>query len=345
MQFPELPPLRDCWYVGAPSGKVARGKMETFTILGEQVIIGRDDQGDVFGLRDFCPHRGIPLSYGSFDGCKVTCCYHGWEFNTAGTCTKIPSLPSGDTTDVAKIKTKSYPVAERQGIIWIYMAASAEPPCAVPQLASDIALTHVDSVLFPCDLDHAVIGLMDPSHGPFVHQSWWWRSSKSIHDKAKDFEPLPRGFRMKPHTPSSNSRAYKILGGKPVTEIRFELPSLRSEHITIGKKEILLLTALTPIDDRRTMLHQFMGTNIGLLNLLRPLLIPFGKRFIQQDLDIVMKQQEGLNQPNTPTLMLLGDADAQAIWYYRLKKEAHASYAEGRSFENPLKARTLKWRS
>lgn len=345
MQFPELPACKECWYVAAPSRDVKKGGMTPLTILGEQIILLRDDKGEVSALRDFCPHRGIPLRYGKFDGCSLTCCYHGWKFNMQGTCTEIPALPTGDTTDVSKIKAKTYPVREIDGLIWIFIgtAEPGEPP-AMPY---KIALTHVDSVIFPCDIDHAVIGLMDPSHGSFVHQSWWWRSSKSIHDKSKDFEPTDMGFRMKSHKPSSNSRAYKILGGSGErrTEIAFRLPGLRTEHISIGDKHIVLLTALTPIDEHTTQLHQFMGTNIGALNLLRPLLVPFGKAFIQQDLDIVKKQQEGLNQPNTPTLMLLGDADAQAIWYYRLKKEYHAAQAEGRAFENPLKARTLKWRS
>ena len=76
----------------------------------------------------------------------------------------------------------------------------------------------------------------------------------------------------------------------------------------------------TPIDGQQTMLHQFMYTNMPLLNLLRPLLMPFGKAFIGQDLKVVKMQQEGL-QPGHPALMLMGDADAQALWYFRLKKE------------------------
>jgi phenylpropionate dioxygenase-like ring-hydroxylating dioxygenase large terminal subunit len=27
-------------------------------------------------------------------------------------------------------------------------------------------------------MDHAVVGLMDPTHAPFVHQAWWARSAK-----------------------------------------------------------------------------------------------------------------------------------------------------------------------
>ena len=69
-------------------------------------------------------------------------------------------------------------------------------------------------------VDHAVIGLMDPAHGPFVHQSWWWRSEASIHEKAKTFGPVSWASPCC-STPSSNSAGYKILGGNPTTEISF----------------------------------------------------------------------------------------------------------------------------
>jgi len=46
-----------------------------------------------------------------------------------------------------------------------------------------------------------------------------------------------------------------------------------------------------------------------------------------------------------PPLMLIDDADTQAKWYYRLKKEWSASRAEGRGFVNPVKERVLRWRS
>lgn len=344
--------LRDCWYVATHGETLKLGAMQPFTLLGESVLIGRDANGDVFAMRDFCPHRGIPLSYGKFDGCEIECCYHGWRFNTTGRCTAIPTLLADDPTDVSKIKTQTYPVIEQDGLIWVYIPRDAKqatpaapPPSAPTQLAG--GYRHVHSVEFPCDIDHAVIGLMDPSHGPFVHRAWWWRTARSMHEKQKDFAPRGVGFSMLSHKPSTNSRAYKILGGggERRTEITFQLPGLRTEHITIGRKHVVLLTALTPVGPGRTMLHQFIHSNIDIANALLPLLKPFGRTFIGQDLDIVKKQQEGLNQPNPPSLMLLGDADQQALWYYRLKKEYLAAQQEGRPFENPLKPKTLKWRS
>jgi len=340
--------LRDFWYVAAPAKQLSRGGMLPLTLLGEQLLLLRDREGNVSAIKDFCPHRGIPLRYGKFDGCEVECCYHGWRFNTAGGCTAIPSMVD-DKTDLAKIKTGNYLCVEKDGLIWVYVPADARAvitDSSPPDMPAPIngGFKLVDSLHFPCQIDHAVIGLMDPAHGPFVHRSWWWRTKTSIHAKKKQFAPTSRGFRMVSHKPSSNSRAYKILGGTPVTQIEFQLPGLRTEHINIGKHHVVLLTALTPIDEKNTMLHQFMYTTIPLLNWLRPLLLPFGKAFLKQDLDIVKKQQEGLTSGH-PSLLLLGDADAQALWYYRLKKEALAATNDARPFENPLREKMLEWRS
>jgi phenylpropionate dioxygenase-like ring-hydroxylating dioxygenase large terminal subunit len=338
--------LQNFWYVATPAASLPRGGKQSITLLGEPILLLRDTTGAVSALKDFCPHRGIPLRYGSFDGCEVECCYHGWRFNMAGTCTAIPALVD-DSVDVGKIKTGAFPCVEKDGLIWVYASQPTTPPAPPPDMPVTMprGFSHVTSVTFPCHIDHAVIGLMDPSHGSFVHRSWWWRSKKSIHAKSKHFAPQPFGFAMVSHKPSSNSRAYRVLGGDRTTEIQFQLPGLRREHITIGKRHVLLLTALTPVNATTTILHQFVYTSIPLLRWLKPLLAVFGRAFIAQDLDIVVKQQEGIGRGNHPALMLMGDADAQALWYYRLKKEALAAASEQRPFENPLREKTLHWRS
>jgi phenylpropionate dioxygenase-like ring-hydroxylating dioxygenase large terminal subunit len=339
--------LFDFWYVAAPSGLVKRGKTHAVTLLGQQVLLGRDNAGAVFALRDFCPHRGMPLRYGAFDGEQIECCYHGWCFDTQGKCTKIPSLAPEEKTDISRIKVHKFPCREVEGAIWVYVPKPgtrvAEDIAGVPVMPGpDKHWYWVDSVTLPCHIDHAVIGLMDPSHGPFVHASWWWRTRTSMHLKQKKFEPTALGFKMASHKPSSNSRAYKILGGDRMTEIAFNLPGLRTEHIVIGSHHIVLLTALTPVDATSTVLHQFMYTTIPLLNALKPVLRPFGKKFIGQDVRVVKMQQEGLKPPH-PALLLVGDADQQALWYYKIKKDWLAAAAQNVPFENRIPEKTLRW--
>lgn len=315
------------------------------TLLGEPLLIARDADGLPFAIRDICPHRGIPLSKGAFDGREVECCYHGWRFNRDGRCTAIPSLVDGQKINLERIGVQRYPCREVQGNIWVYFGDAADPAIAPPEIPEigprrpNLALT----MEFPCHVDHAVVGLMDPAHGPFVHRAWWWRSRTSIHEKAKDFAPSERGFTMVRHPPSSNSAAYRLLGGAMTTEISFQLPSVRIEHIRAGKHILCGLTAVTPIDEAVTEInHQIYWTQPW-LSPLKPLLRPFARAFLKQDCDIVTMQQEGLK--HDPNLMLINDADMQAKWYYRLK-DAWAKAAEnGGPFENPVKPQTLRWRS
>jgi phenylpropionate dioxygenase-like ring-hydroxylating dioxygenase large terminal subunit len=338
-------PLREAWYYALPGHRLKRGGMLAKTLLGEPLLIGRDAAGGPFALRDLCPHRGVPLSCGRFDGTEVECCYHGWRFATDGRCTAIPSLVEGQVLDTAKIRTGAYPAREVQGNIWVYFGTDPAGAPAIP-LVPDIGerdYAMVETVRFPGTIDHAVVGLMDPAHGPFVHQSWWWRSRRSIHEKAKAFAPSPWGFTMTRHTPSSNSRAYRLLGGAPETEIAFRLPGIRIEHIRAGRHVLCSLTAVTPIDEGATEINHVIYWTMPWLNPLRPLLRLFVRKFLHQDRDIVALQQRGLR--HAPPLLLINDADSQAKWYYRLKREYARARAEGRDFVNPIKPRVLRWRS
>jgi phenylpropionate dioxygenase-like ring-hydroxylating dioxygenase large terminal subunit len=234
----------------------------TTTLLNIPLLIGRKRDGALFALRDLCPHRGIPLSAGWFDGDTVQCKYHGWRFEPcSGRCEEIPSLTSHDNLEPTKIFANAFPIAERDGYAWVYIpapgagrlniedAAQLPPIPTLPKFSKRFRTAHLSAEL-PCNVDHGIIGLMDPAHGPFVHQAWWWRSAASIHEKTKNFEPIINpfgdrdeplahdGFRMSPHAPSSNSAPYKLLG-RPVTTIDFTLPNRRVETIVATKSGTL----------------------------------------------------------------------------------------------------------
>lgn len=344
----------DIWYFAGVSGDIRPGQLIRRVIAGEPITLGRKRDGSVFALRDICPHRAAPLSAGRIVGGEVECPYHGWRFDAAnGACTAIPSLTADQAIETERIKLRHFPAREQGQLIWVYIAGDKrftgspeiDPPVFPFASRKPIMPEPImdDRLTLNCHVDHAVIGLMDPAHGPYVHRQWWWRSGHSMHDKAKAFEPRERGFAMTAHSPSSNSRAYKLLGGKPVTEITFQLPGVRIEHITAGKKTLLSFTAVTPIDEDRTEIRQVFFTDMALIKILSPILAIAARRFLRQDADMVDLQQMGL--AFDPNLMLIEDADTQAKWYHALKKEWAASRKEKRAFKNPVKAKTLHWRS
>lgn len=341
--------LKNHWYLAFPSQNLKKNAMLSFEVMGEPILFFRKSNGAVEAIRDICPHRGIPFRYGRLVGDQVECAYHGWKFDGSGVCREIPSLTQDQKLDCTKIKVRSYSIVEQYGGVWVFMGDAQYDPRLAPQppIFLDIpkeAQPQVTFVLeFPCHIDHAVIGLMDPAHGPYVHQSWFWRSSKSSYEKRKEFGPVDFGFRMKRHKPSKNSRAYVVLGGAPTTEISFRLPGTRVEHVQVGRHSFYSLTALLPISENRTQVVQMVFWNIPFVSVLKPFIRQFGRVFLKQDLMAVTKQQDGLKYD--PSLMLINDADTQAKWYYALKKEWQDSQTENRDFKNPVPDTVLSWKS
>jgi phenylpropionate dioxygenase-like ring-hydroxylating dioxygenase large terminal subunit len=346
--------VRDAWYFMALSRDIAPGSLRRQELMDEPVLIGRTRSGQAFALRDICPHRAAPLSAGrivAMDGEAETveCPYHGWRFGTDGACAAIPSLVDDQAFETDRIRVRAYPLRESQGMVFVWMAGDArgegrpdhEPPVFPGVVGGDARL--VEWMDFDSHIDHAVVGLMDPAHGPYVHQQWWWRSKHSMHEKAKAFEPREHGFAMVRHAPSSNSYAYRILGGAPATEITFRLPGYRWEHIQVGERQVLALTCLTPVTETRTRITQIFWSDHWVFALARPFLRMGVVAFLKQDGGMVNLQNEGLRYD--PALLWIDDADKQAKWYQQLKREWSKARAEGRPFGNPVKPQTLRWKS
>ena len=50
-------------------------------VLGEELVLFRDDRGRIGLLGLHCPHRGTSLEYGDIEDGGIRCPYHGWLFD------------------------------------------------------------------------------------------------------------------------------------------------------------------------------------------------------------------------------------------------------------------------
>jgi phenylpropionate dioxygenase-like ring-hydroxylating dioxygenase large terminal subunit len=357
--------LWDFWYPALRSTEITGQRLVTAMLLEVPLVLGRTSDGKAFAMRDSCPHRGIPLSYGHFDGKVVECSYHGWKFEAcSGQCLEIPSLSRQDKLKVDRVFAGHYPCQERDGYVWVYMTSRSRtmgdstpgaragetiPPApALPVFSEKYKITHLDCEM-PTHVDHGIIGLMDPAHGPFVHQSWFWRSKRSIHEKEKHFEPIPDGFRMSKHEPSSNSAPYKLLkyfsGEATTTMIDFVLPNMRLEEIRSGHLWFSSRATVTPVRRDLCRIDFVAAWNLarvvpGVVSIFRA----FAKEFLRQDQETMIQQSEGLK--HNPHLMLIDDADRPAKWYFALKANLLESRRTGAPMVHPMNGPvTLRWRS
>src|ERR1700716_2102109 len=93
-------------------------------LLGEDLVAFRDSNGNVGLLQNNCPHRGASLFFGRNEEAGIRCVYHGWKFDTDGTCVDRPAESDFRT----KVKAIAYPCVERSGVVWTYMGPDPTPP-------------------------------------------------------------------------------------------------------------------------------------------------------------------------------------------------------------------------
>ncbi|THT96153.1 aromatic ring-hydroxylating dioxygenase subunit alpha [Lampropedia puyangensis] len=166
--------LKDLWYPICPSSFV---KEEAVSLrrLGRKLVLWRDaTTGKVHALEDHCPHRGAPLSLGVVLGDTIACPYHGVEVCADGHVRKVPGSP-GCKLEGSRA-TRTYPVQERAGAIWVYNASAPDcdnpPPLVLPEeLANEEEYGNfLCYVEWKGDWRYVNDNVMDPMHGTFLHK-------------------------------------------------------------------------------------------------------------------------------------------------------------------------------
>ena len=163
--------MRQYWIPAIKSSELQRdGAPMRLMLLGEKLIAFRDTQGRVGVMQHQCPHRCASLFLGRNEDNGIRCIYHGWKFDVEGNCVDMPSVPaSQDFKD--KVKAKAYKVAERNGLIWVYMGPrEVAPPLPLVEVAL-LPEDQVDIILVQrdCNWMQALEGDIDTSHFGFLH--------------------------------------------------------------------------------------------------------------------------------------------------------------------------------
>ena len=163
--------LRRYWQPVALSEELpAGGPPLPVRILGEDLVLFRDDQGRIGLLGIHCSHRGTDLSYGRIEDGGLRCLYHGWLYDIGGRCLQQPGEPDGGRNRDA-IKHLAYPCQEKGGVIFTYMGPGDAPLLPKYEFLNQ-APGHfcVYKVYHECNYQQANEGNIDPVHLSFLHR-------------------------------------------------------------------------------------------------------------------------------------------------------------------------------
>ena len=161
--------LPNHWYAAGFPDEVGR-HLFARTLLGEDVLLYRCEDGTPVALENRCAHRRLPLSMGKLLGDAVQCGYHGLLYDPKGACVKIPGQAS-----VPDMHLRNYPVVERHRYLWIWIGDRAlADPGLIPNFGGldspEIGVTRIE--LKPqCNIQLVIDNLLDLSHLAYVHNT------------------------------------------------------------------------------------------------------------------------------------------------------------------------------
>ncbi|HEY2990514.1 MAG TPA: Rieske 2Fe-2S domain-containing protein [Candidatus Binatia bacterium] len=165
--------LRRYWLPVAPVRELTEENPTLHArILGEDLVVFRDQSGRVGLLDDRCPHRGASVLYGRVEKRGIACAYHGWLFDTAGDCLECPAEPAGSNFHLT-VKHKAYPVRKFLSLYWTYMGPKPMP--MIPRydlwVRKDGRRRLIVQPQLDCNWFQAMENSVDPSHLQILHQS------------------------------------------------------------------------------------------------------------------------------------------------------------------------------
>ena len=223
--------MRLYWQPAALSDELAgERKVKGLRLLGQNLVLFRDEAGRLGLLDRDCAHRGADLAFGRLEDGGLRCTFHGWLFDADGRCLETPAEPEGSRL-CAGIRQRSYPVVERNGIVFAYLG-EGEPPAFPAFDCFEAPGTHTFAFkgLIECNWLQALEVGIDPAHASFLHR--FFEDEDTSASYGKQFRGASAGTDI------------------PMTRLlrEYTRPQIEIERTDFG----LRLVALRKVDDERT---------------------------------------------------------------------------------------------
>ena len=189
--------LRDLWYPVAKSAEVRRERPYGTQVLGERIVLWRDQDGAIRCIEDFCPHRGAPLSYGEVHEGNIGCRYHGVIVDGTGTVQRVPAMP--DCPMEGSKVLRAYQVREHSDAVFVFMSRDeATTPLELPlpvELSDPEWTGFLCTAVWDVNYRYALDNLADPMHGCFLHAESFTLAFGSKQD-ILDLDRQTAGFKV-----------------------------------------------------------------------------------------------------------------------------------------------------
>jgi len=263
--------LANYWHPIASSDEVVE-QPRPFRLLGEPLVAFRDREG-VAVFQDLCIHRGTALSLGTITDGRLTCAYHGWQYDRTGACVHIPSLPPGASVP-KKARAIVYRAEERYGLVWVALDDPVQP---IPEWPNDAWNNPEFRVLlagkysWKSSAGRTVENAMDFSHLNFVHAGYTTLADGPI-IKSHQVRETPTGLEYS-YDDGAIVREYILYTPFTLHDRKVQLPGREAagsswSNTTVTDPSRPAVTILSfvaaPIDETHTRIYQYIARNHSL---------------------------------------------------------------------------------
>ena len=182
--------MRQYWVPALPSSEFPApdSAPKRMRLLGENLIMFRDSNGNVGCIAESCPHRGASLFFGRNEEGGLRCVYHGWKFDVTGACVDMPSEPA-ESNFKNKVRVQAYPSAEFGGMVWIYMGPAEKRP-ELPLYEWFLGNHEHEPTIYKwmqeCNWAQGQEGNIDTAHVTFLHRRF---ANFPFHDTNPNLAP------------------------------------------------------------------------------------------------------------------------------------------------------------
>ena len=137
--------------------------------LGRRLVFWRTADGHPHAHLDRCPHLGAALSGGRICRGRLTCPFHGFEFNGEGQCLHIPAIGHEGKIPNGMVLS-GFPLEEAHGFIWLWWGESREIYPEVPYFPELETGWRFGTVVveWPVHYTRAIENQLDVAHLAFV---------------------------------------------------------------------------------------------------------------------------------------------------------------------------------
>jgi phthalate 4,5-dioxygenase oxygenase subunit len=163
--------LRQYWQPVALSEELDPTRpLKCVALLGEPLVLFRDEHGELGLIERHCPHRGADLSYGRLEDGGLRCVFHGWLFDAHGNCLQQPAEPL-DSRMHEHIQQRAYPCLESNGVIFAYLGEGSPPKLpALDCLHAPHSHVFAFKGMMECNWMQALEVGIDPAHASYLHR-------------------------------------------------------------------------------------------------------------------------------------------------------------------------------